>query len=62
MDWQQIISLGIVALSSVLLVRSEIQKRKRAKLTGCGHDCGCGESAPVDEEIFTIATKQRYQQ
>jgi hypothetical protein len=62
MDWQQTISLVIVALSAVLLVRGEIQKRKRAKLTGCGHDCGCGESAPVDEEVFTISTKQRYQQ
>jgi hypothetical protein len=61
-DWQQIVSLGIVALSAVLLVRSEIEKRKRAKLTGCGHDCGCGESAPVSEEIFTVAPKQRHQQ
>jgi hypothetical protein len=61
-DWQQIVSLGIVILSAVLLVRGEIQKRRRAKLTGCGLDCGCGEPAPGDEEIFTIATKQRYQQ
>ena len=62
MDWQQIISLGIVALSAVLLVRTEIQKRKRARLTGCGHDCGCGEPAAADEEIFTITKSQRFQQ
>jgi hypothetical protein len=61
-DWQQIISLGIVALSASLLVRNEIQKKKRAKLAGCGHDCGCEGSASVEEEIFTTAAKRRYQQ
>ncbi len=41
MDWQQICSLAIVALTAVLLVRSEVKKRRRARLTGCSGDCGC---------------------
>ena len=61
MDLQQILSLGIVALSAVLLVRSEIQKRKRARLTGCAQECGCKESAAVEEEIFNITKPQRHQ-
>lgn len=48
-DWQQILSLLIVALTAFLLVRSEVKKRQRAKLRACGHDCGC--SSDVLERI-----------
>ena len=41
MDWQQITSLLIVALTVVLLVRHEVAKRQRAKLRAGGNDCGC---------------------
>ena len=45
-NWQQIVSLGIVGLSLTLLVRNQIQKRKRLKLNACDSDCGCSTSAP----------------
>ena len=41
MDWQQITSLLIVALTVVLLVRHEVKRRQRAATRACGHDCAC---------------------
>ncbi len=41
MDWQQITSLAIVGFTAVLLVRSEIRKRRRGAMSECGTDCGC---------------------
>jgi hypothetical protein len=61
-DWQQIVSLGIVAISAFLLVQKEVRKRNRTGSPGCGHDCGCEASSPGDEEIFTITKSQRFQQ
>jgi len=43
MDWQQVASLVIVALTAVLLVRSEVRRRRGARLRACGHDCGCAD-------------------
>ena len=45
MDWQQFASLAIVAVTVVLLVRSEWQRGRRAKLRACGNDCGCSTSS-----------------
>ena len=42
MDWQQPVSLAVVALTGVLFVRYEIRSRRRAKSRACGADCGCG--------------------
>ncbi len=50
MDWQQIISLFIVAVAFVLLVRYEIQKRKRMKLRACGGDC-CSSVKILEEKL-----------
>lgn len=44
MDWQQLASLAVVAVTAILLVRSEWCRRQRAKLRACGSDCGCGTS------------------
>jgi hypothetical protein len=44
MDWQQLISLCIVAGAVVFLAREEVRRRRRAKLTGCEGDCGCSSS------------------
>ncbi len=41
MDWQQAVSLIVVAVTAVLLGRSEIRRRRRARNTPCGVDCGC---------------------
>lgn len=41
MDWQEISALAVVALTMVLLVRSEIRRRQRARTRACGNDCGC---------------------
>lgn len=56
MDWQQMASLGIVLVTGVLLVRSEIGRRRRAKLRICGHDCGC--SAASIERIKDTAVQE----
>ena len=48
MDWQQAVSLAIVAVTAVLFVRSTI----RARQTGGGHDC-CGECGKLE----TLARK-----
>lgn len=41
MEWQQLTSLVVVAVTAVLLVRSQIKQRRRAGLRACGSDCGC---------------------
>jgi hypothetical protein len=38
MDWQQIVSLALVALSAILLTRRLLHARKRSS-TPCGHSC-----------------------
>ncbi len=44
MDWQQIVSLIVVAATAVLLARYAIRRRQRAKVSGCVHDC-CGATS-----------------
>jgi hypothetical protein len=46
MDWQQIVSLLIVALSAALLVRRQLRKRRRAAMSPCGRGADCGCSIP----------------
>jgi len=58
MDWQQIASLGIVFISGVILLRSEVRKRRRARLRACGHDCGCSSSVIERIKEETIADKK----
>jgi len=54
MDWQQIVSLVIVALTFVLLLRSQIRKRKRAKNSACGGDCGCSSTSTKKAATFEV--------
>ncbi len=51
MNWQEIVSLAIVALTAVLLIRSQIAKRKRAKNSSCGGDCGCSSSSTTKKAV-----------
>jgi hypothetical protein len=44
MNWQQIFSLLIVALTAFLLVRSFIRKRNRSAFGFCEDECGCSAS------------------
>jgi hypothetical protein len=44
MNWQQIISLAIVALTAVLLLRSLVQKRRQSAFGSCEDGCGCSAS------------------
>ena len=44
MDWQQIVSLIVVAATAVLLVRHEMKKRQQTKLRPCARHCGCSSS------------------
>gem|GEM_PF-2714853 len=55
-DWQQLISLGIVAVSAALLVRNQLRKRKRARLNPCDSGCGCTPSAPPDKKLVGRGT------
>lgn len=48
-DWQQIAALAIVAVSAALLVRAQIVKRRRAKASPCGADCGCEALKSIEE-------------
>ncbi|MBI5216690.1 MAG: hypothetical protein HY960_13135 [Ignavibacteriae bacterium] len=54
MDWQQLLSLLIVGVSAVLLVRHELRRRKRAKLSACGHDCGCSVTIKQKQTTFEV--------
>jgi hypothetical protein len=59
MDWQQVTSLAIVALTAFLLVRAEVRKRQRTKLRACGGDCGC--TSDVLERIRAEARQANVQ-
>lgn len=41
MDWQQITSLLVVAITAALLIRHEVRKHQKARLAACGRDCEC---------------------
>ena len=43
MDWQQIASFAIVAVTIVLLIGSEIRRRRRPIKRACGGACDCSE-------------------
>lgn len=57
MDYQQIASLAIVAVTALLLVLRQIRKHRRAKLRPCGHDCGCAPSVPGYSANITYKIK-----
>lgn len=57
MDWQQVTSLAIVALTAILLVRHEVRKSRRAKLRACGQECGC--SSRILEQLKAQAMAAR---
>lgn len=66
MDWQQIASLAVVALSAALLVRRQIRKRRRAAFSPCGRgaDCGCSTThVSYSEQIkYTVKTDSAHQE
>jgi len=47
MDWQQISSLGIVALSAFLLIRNRIRKHRHTPFASCDSECGCSTSTLI---------------
>ncbi len=52
MDWQQIISLGLVAAAFGFIVASQIRKHRRRKALPCAGDCSC-------PAVEMIVAKQR---
>ena len=42
MDWQQPVSLAVVALAGFYVMRRGIRLRRRSRSRLCGSDCGCG--------------------
>ncbi|HWQ93832.1 MAG TPA: hypothetical protein VN673_19370 [Clostridia bacterium] len=62
MDWQQLVSLGIVAVAAGLLLRSKL-KRRRFSLAHDTH-CGCSavhQSAPQNSIVFRARKGERPQ-
>ena len=56
MNWQQPVSLAVVAITGFLFVRHEIRVRKRARNRACGSgDCGCGETGGWKWPLFQVA-------
>jgi hypothetical protein len=52
MDWQQPVSLAVVAFTGYLFVRYEIRSRRKSRSRLCGSDCACGagdEGTPITE-------------
>jgi hypothetical protein len=57
MDWQEIIALGIVALTAALFVLARWRRRRTAKLP-CDAGCGCGSAVtPPRESVIYHARK-----
>jgi hypothetical protein len=59
MDWQQITSLFIVAISALLLARHGLKKRKRVAAGLCGGECGCTSAPPLAEQLGKMREEQR---
>ncbi len=52
MDWQQIVSLTVVAAAFAFIVRRELRKHRRRKAVPCAGDCSC-------PAVEMIVAKQR---
>ena len=50
MDWQQPVSLAVVAFAGYFFVRSQIRSRRKSRSRGCGSDCGCGREEGLKME------------
>ncbi len=63
MNWQQIVSLGIVAVTVFLIVRSYVRRVKQAALGICTDDCGCSVNELVkkipEEQLKRLREQQR---
>jgi hypothetical protein len=42
MDWQQVTSLAVVAVTGYFFIRHQIRSRRKSRSRACGSDCGCG--------------------
>ncbi len=63
MNWQQITSLVIVAITATLLIRSFVRKRQNTPFGFCDDDCGCSatdlmKKLPADK-LKELRTQQR---
>ena len=55
MDWQQPVSLAVVAITGFLFVRFEIRSRRKSRSRACGSDCGCqGEKLKMEDGKLRI--------
>lgn len=41
MNWQEIISFMLVAITTVIMIRSRIKRHKLRKILPCAGDCNC---------------------
>lgn len=58
MDWQQIVSLLIVATAGLLMAGSKL--RRRRSRFACGTHCGCGTpEAPRETLVFRARKGER---
>ena len=57
MDWQQLISLVIVAAAAALMARGAFARKRRT--SACGGGCGCSGGAKPENQVFR-ARKARH--
>lgn len=55
MEWQQIMALGIVALTAALFIHARV--RRRRGILPCNSNCGCAGSTPKGQSIVYHARK-----
>jgi hypothetical protein len=41
MDWQQPVSLAVVAVTGFFFIRHQVRSRRKSRSRPCGADCGC---------------------
>ena len=59
MDWQQPVSLAVVALAGFYVMRRGIRSHRRARSRLCGSDCGCGAGDEVRPEPESSRANRR---
>lgn len=53
MNWQEVLSLSVVAMVAIIFVKSFVEK-KRSEKVGCASGCGCAAN-----KLKTVNTKMQ---
>lgn len=61
MDWQQPVSLAVVAVTGFFFIRQQVRSRRKSRSRPCGAECACGagdEEKPAEEHSRTKGGNQ----